>query len=48
MPFGALMKFNMWSRERGETKQHELIGMSSGRKDAGSKGISAAIDQSQQ
>eukprot|EP01051_Picozoa_sp_SAG22_P011459 SAG22_NODE_1104_length_5557_cov_11.548369_7_plen_73_part_00 len=37
MPFLALLKFIHWSRERGETKQEELIGMSSGRKDAGQK-----------
>ena len=29
MPFLAMMKLNNWSKERGETKQHELIGMSS-------------------
>jgi len=27
----ALGKFMTWSRARGETKQHELLGMSSGR-----------------
>eukprot|EP01051_Picozoa_sp_SAG22_P007159 SAG22_NODE_494_length_9810_cov_2.202966_4_plen_114_part_00 len=37
LPFLALYKFNNWSKERGETKQHELIGMSSGRKDASTK-----------
>eukprot|EP01051_Picozoa_sp_SAG22_P006765 SAG22_NODE_454_length_10311_cov_4.304446_1_plen_590_part_00 len=37
MPFLGLHKLNTWSREQGETKQHELIGMSSGRKDASSK-----------
>eukprot|EP01051_Picozoa_sp_SAG22_P001148 SAG22_NODE_42_length_25431_cov_5.091580_6_plen_128_part_01 len=37
MPYLALVKFNMWSTERGETKQHELIGMSSGRKDTTTK-----------
>ena len=31
MPFSAMLKLNIWSKERGETKQHELIGMSSGR-----------------
>ena len=30
MPFSALTKLNQWSRQRGEAKQHELIGMSSG------------------
>eukprot|EP01052_Picozoa_sp_SAG31_P020157 SAG31_NODE_1503_length_8079_cov_5.930827_6_plen_246_part_00 len=30
LPGMALYKFVLWSRERGETKQHELIGMSSG------------------
>ena len=43
MPWKALSKFNHWSREKGEAKQHELIGMSSGRKDAGSKNL-ARID----
>lgn len=33
MPYLGLMKFNSWSKARGETKQQELIGMSSGRKD---------------
>eukprot|EP01052_Picozoa_sp_SAG31_P037363 SAG31_NODE_4813_length_2941_cov_5.007741_2_plen_523_part_00 len=30
MPFLAMYKLNTWSKERGETKQHELIGMSRG------------------
>ena len=34
MPFLAMLKLNTWSKQRGETKQHELIGMSSGRKAA--------------
>ena len=34
LPWSAMVKLNTWSRQRGETKQHELIGMSSGRKDA--------------
>ena len=37
MPWSGLAKWNVWSRERGETKQEELIGMSSGRKDRASK-----------
>ena len=37
MPCLGLMKLNNWSKERGETKQQELIGMSSGRKDASTK-----------
>ena len=40
-PWLALYKFNNWSRQRGEAKQHELIGMSSGRKDGSSKLLSA-------
>lgn len=44
MPFLALYKFNNWSRERGEAKQHELIGMSSGRKDASTKFAAAWED----
>ena len=40
-PWLALYKFNSWSRQRGEAKQHELIGMSSGRKDGSSKLLSA-------
>eukprot|EP01051_Picozoa_sp_SAG22_P011206 SAG22_NODE_1059_length_5764_cov_3.282966_4_plen_154_part_00 len=31
MPWSGLYKLNTWSREQGEAKQHELIGMSSGR-----------------
>eukprot|EP01051_Picozoa_sp_SAG22_P019025 SAG22_NODE_3383_length_1744_cov_2.390881_3_plen_56_part_00 len=34
MPFWALYKYNAWSKVRGETKQEELIGMSTGREDA--------------
>ena len=34
LPWVALSRFMAWSKERGEAKQHELIGMSSGRKDA--------------
>ena len=37
MPLLAMLKFNTWSKERGEAKQEELIGMSSGQKDASSK-----------
>ena len=43
MPYLALLKLNSWSKERGETKQHELIGMSSGRKDATAK-LTAAFE----
>ena len=43
MPFMALYKFVAWSRVRGEAKQHELIGMSSGRKDASTK-LAAAYE----
>jgi hypothetical protein len=43
MPFLALYKLNTWSRQRGETKQHELIGMSSGRK-SGSTQLMAALE----
>eukprot|EP01052_Picozoa_sp_SAG31_P024405 SAG31_NODE_2074_length_6511_cov_11.947754_1_plen_517_part_00 len=35
LPFMALYKLLAWSRERGERKQQELIGMSSGKLDAG-------------
>ena len=41
MPWLAMSKFNNWSKERGETKQHELIGMSNGMKDATSKRLAA-------
>ena len=41
MPWLAMIKLNTWSKQRGETKQHELIGMSSGRKDATSKTMAA-------
>ena len=37
MPFSAMLKLNTWSKQRGETKQHQLIGMSSGRKAATTK-----------
>ena len=37
MPYLGLYKLNTWTRERGEAKQHDLIGMSSGKKDATSK-----------
>eukprot|EP01052_Picozoa_sp_SAG31_P003002 SAG31_NODE_110_length_24476_cov_9.909654_19_plen_218_part_00 len=37
MPWLGVYKLNAWSRERGEAKQHDLIGMSSGRKDGSSK-----------
>ncbi len=37
LPCLAILKLNGWSKERGETKQHKLIGMSSGRKDACTK-----------
>ena len=40
MPFLGLRKFNNWSTERGEAKQEELIGMSSGLKDAVTKRLS--------
>ena len=43
MPFLALANFNRWSKERGEAKQHDLIGMSSGRKDAGTKSLAALL-----
>eukprot|EP01052_Picozoa_sp_SAG31_P034341 SAG31_NODE_4001_length_3676_cov_16.072127_4_plen_284_part_00 len=33
MPWMGMYRLNTWSRQRGEAKQHELIGMSSGRKD---------------
>ena len=41
MPFSAMHKFNLWSKERGEAKQQELIGMSSGKKDASTKVLDA-------
>ena len=41
MPWLALLKLNSWSKERGETKQHELIGMSSGKKDGTAKMLAA-------
>ena len=34
LPWLAMHRLNTWSKERGETKQQELIGMSSGRKAA--------------
>jgi hypothetical protein len=37
IPFLAILKLMTWSRQRGETKQHELIGMSSGKKAATAK-----------
>ena len=37
MPYLALSRFVVWSKERGEAKQKELIGMSSGKKDASTK-----------
>ena len=43
MPFLGMLKLIIWSKQRGETKQHELIGMSSGKKDA-SANILAAYD----
>ena len=39
MPWSALSKFNTWSRQRGEAKQEELIGMSSGKKDSSADAI---------
>ena len=33
MPYSAMAKWTAWSRDCGETKQQELIGMSAGRKD---------------
>jgi hypothetical protein len=45
MSFWGLLKFNVWSKERGETKQHELIGMSSGRKGASAKITTFLSDQ---
>ena len=44
MPWLAMYKFNNWSKERGEAKQEELIGMSSGRKDATAKMATAFKD----
>mgnify|MGYP007134750371 CR=1 FL=1 len=41
MPYLAIAKLNTWSKERGETKQHELIGMSSGKKAASTKQLAA-------
>lgn len=41
MPLVALAKLNTWSREQGEAKQHELIGMSSKRKSEASKWMAA-------
>ena len=43
MPWSAATKFVAWSRERGETKQQELIGMSAGRKDATTKAFNASV-----
>eukprot|EP01051_Picozoa_sp_SAG22_P003883 SAG22_NODE_197_length_15520_cov_116.311264_5_plen_161_part_00 len=45
MPWGALGKFILWSRERGEAKQHELIGMSGGRKDVAAKNLLEAAEE---
>eukprot|EP01051_Picozoa_sp_SAG22_P001844 SAG22_NODE_76_length_22248_cov_14.352070_10_plen_221_part_00 len=44
MPWLGLYKLNAWSREQDEAKQHELIGMSSGRKDGSSKAHAAWKD----
>ena len=41
MPWLAMLKLNTWSKQRGETKQHELIGMSSGRKAASANMLAA-------
>jgi hypothetical protein len=41
MPYLAILKLNSWSKERGATKQHELIGMSSGRKAGTAKMLAA-------
>ena len=43
MPYFGLVKLNTWSKERGEAKQHDLIGMSSGRKDEGTKVMAAIL-----
>ena len=43
MPWTGLGKFNTWSKERGETKQQELIGMSAGRKGATAKAQSSVV-----
>eukprot|EP01051_Picozoa_sp_SAG22_P007941 SAG22_NODE_577_length_8975_cov_12.406827_14_plen_221_part_00 len=48
MPFSGLHKLNTWSREQGEAKQHELIGMSSGRKDAVTKAQAVWADQAKE
>jgi hypothetical protein len=44
MPFLALVKLNTWSKERGETKQQELIGMSSGRKAGSTTALMATFE----
>ena len=41
-PWSGLWKFNIWSKERGETKQHELIGMSSSQSRKGGTANAAA------
>ena len=43
MPWSGLHKFNTWSKERGETKQHELIGMSSSQSRKGATAKLAAF-----
>ena len=48
MPWLGLSKLNTWSREQGEAKQHELIGMSSGRKDTATKAQAIWKDQAEE
>ena len=43
LPWLATVKLNHWSKERGETKQHQLIGMSRGKKEASTKNLSATL-----
>ena len=44
MPWLALYKHLSWSRERGETKQHELIGMSASREASRGTRLMSAIN----
>lgn len=48
MPLMALLKVNSWSKERREAKQHELIGMSAGWKDATTKALNVLSEARQE
>ena len=44
MPYLAMVKLNSWSKEQGETKLHELIGIMSSGKKAATAEILAAFE----